>query len=65
MTGKPTGTDLQKGIYTLPVIVELKANSQLREILGSSLSDADASAGVGDNGTGTTTRLVGRTWIGL
>jgi heptaprenyl diphosphate synthase len=40
--GKPAGADLLKGVYTLPVIVELKANARLRALLGSPLSAADA-----------------------
>lgn len=37
--GKPAGNDLAKGIYTLPVIYELRANDELRDLLGAPLDE--------------------------
>ena len=42
-TGKPTaGADIAEGVYTLPVILELPTNAQLRELLDSPPSAAEA-----------------------
>jgi heptaprenyl diphosphate synthase len=40
--GKSPGADIAKGVYTLPVIVELRTNARLRELLGSPPSAAAA-----------------------
>jgi heptaprenyl diphosphate synthase len=43
LTGKPSGADIVEGVYTLPVILELRTNARLRELLASSPpSAADA-----------------------
>jgi heptaprenyl diphosphate synthase len=40
--GKPSGTDIAEGVYTLPVILELRTNARLRVLLGSPPSAAEA-----------------------
>jgi heptaprenyl diphosphate synthase len=42
--GKPAGADIVEGVYTLPVIVELRSNARLRELLESQPSADDAEA---------------------
>ncbi len=39
VTGKPRGTDLRSGIYTLPVLYALGASSELQELLKGDLTD--------------------------
>jgi heptaprenyl diphosphate synthase len=42
-TGKPaSGADIAAGVYTLPVILELRINARLRDVLGSPPSAAQA-----------------------
>jgi heptaprenyl diphosphate synthase len=38
--GKPAGNDLMEGVYTLPVILALQKNPDLRDVLGRKLDDA-------------------------
>jgi heptaprenyl diphosphate synthase len=39
--GKPAGHDLEEGVYTLPVLLDMKGPSQeLRELLGGQLDEA-------------------------
>lgn len=40
--GKPAGADIVEGVYTLPVILELRTNARLRDLLSSPPSAADA-----------------------
>jgi heptaprenyl diphosphate synthase len=40
--GKPAGADIVAGVYTLPVILELRTNARLRVLLGSRPSAAEA-----------------------
>jgi len=40
--GKPAGEDIVNGVYTLPVILELRTNARLRVLLGSPPSAAEA-----------------------
>jgi heptaprenyl diphosphate synthase len=40
--GKPAGADIVEGVYTLPVIIELRTNERLRELLRTPPSAAEA-----------------------
>jgi heptaprenyl diphosphate synthase len=42
LVGKPVGADIPEGVYTLPVILELRTNAELRALLGSPPSPAAA-----------------------
>jgi heptaprenyl diphosphate synthase len=42
VVGKPVGADIPEGVYTLPVILELRTNAKLRALLGSPPSPAAA-----------------------
>ncbi len=39
--GKPTGHDIEEGVYTLPVIFAAEKDAKVRELLGDKLSEAD------------------------